>query len=78
MRRLAVQKGLTTYMVKKHYADGQTDYEMKDEVLEDLRAYKSWYNFDKLGQVVKRERCSRMVCGTAIRGKTPPKRGVVT
>ncbi len=38
--------------VKAHYANGLSDYEMKDKVLEDLRAYQDWYNFDELGLVI--------------------------
>lgn len=38
--------------VKKHYANGLADYEMKAEVLEDMRAYKDWVNFNELGLVI--------------------------
>jgi len=38
--------------VKAHYANGLTDYEMKDRVLEDMQAYRDWYNFNELGVVI--------------------------
>jgi hypothetical protein len=38
--------------VKKHYADGLADYEMKAEVLQDMRAYEDWVNFNELGLVI--------------------------
>ncbi len=38
--------------VKKHYANGLSDYEMKAKVLEDMRAYRNWQNFNELGLVI--------------------------
>lgn len=38
--------------VKKYYAQGQSDFEMKDKVTRDLVAYKDYYGFDGLGRVI--------------------------
>jgi glyoxylase-like metal-dependent hydrolase (beta-lactamase superfamily II) len=38
--------------VRKYYADGLTDYEMKAGVLKDMHFYKNWVNFEELGLVI--------------------------
>ena len=34
------------------YAEGLSDFEMKDEVIEDLAAFKDWDNFDDIGRAI--------------------------
>lgn len=38
--------------VKTHYENGLSDYEMKEGVEKDMRAYKDWVNFDELGLLI--------------------------
>ena len=38
--------------VKKYYAQGLSDFEMKDKVMHDLAAYQDYYGFDSLGRVI--------------------------
>jgi glyoxylase-like metal-dependent hydrolase (beta-lactamase superfamily II) len=38
--------------VKRHYEAGLSDFEMKDEVIEDLAAFKDWDNFDDIGRAI--------------------------
>jgi len=38
--------------VKRHYEAGLTDFEMKDEVIEDMAAFKDWSNFDDIGRAI--------------------------
>ena len=38
--------------VTKYYEQGLADYEMKDQVSDDLAEYRDWYNFDQLGRVI--------------------------
>lgn len=38
--------------VETYYAQGLADYEMKDQVIQDLEAYRDWSNFDQLGRVI--------------------------
>ncbi len=38
--------------VKKYYDQGRGDFEMKDKVMNDLAAYKTYYGFDHIGRVI--------------------------
>jgi glyoxylase-like metal-dependent hydrolase (beta-lactamase superfamily II) len=38
--------------VKKYYDQGLSDFEMKEKVMSDLNAYKSYYGFEDLGRVI--------------------------
>jgi glyoxylase-like metal-dependent hydrolase (beta-lactamase superfamily II) len=38
--------------VKRHYEAGLTDFEMKDEVIADMAAFKDWDNFDDIGRAI--------------------------
>lgn len=38
--------------VTKYYEQGLADYEMKDQVSEDLAEFRDWHNFDELGRVI--------------------------
>ena len=38
--------------VQKYYDQGQSDYEMKQKVIDDLSEYKDWYNFNEMGKVI--------------------------
>jgi glyoxylase-like metal-dependent hydrolase (beta-lactamase superfamily II) len=38
--------------VTKYYEEGLADYEMKDQVIQDLAAFKGWNNFNEMGRVI--------------------------
>jgi glyoxylase-like metal-dependent hydrolase (beta-lactamase superfamily II) len=38
--------------VTKYYNAGLADYEMKEQVINDLAEYKDWYNFNEIGRVI--------------------------
>jgi glyoxylase-like metal-dependent hydrolase (beta-lactamase superfamily II) len=38
--------------VEKHYDEGLLDYEMRDQVAEDLEEFSDWFNFDDLGRLI--------------------------
>ena len=38
--------------VKRHYEAGLSDFEMKDNVIEDMAAFKDWDNFDDVGRAI--------------------------
>lgn len=38
--------------VAKGYWQGRADYEMREDIVQDLAAYRDWYNFDDLGRVI--------------------------
>lgn len=38
--------------VTKYYGEGLADYEMKDQVINDLSEYKDWNNFNEMGRVI--------------------------
>lgn len=38
--------------VKRHYEAGLSDFEMKDEVIEDMATFEDWDNFDDIGRAI--------------------------
>lgn len=51
--RLAFSFHQTLYnSVKRHYEAGLSDFEMKDEVIADMAAFKNWDNFDDIGRAI--------------------------
>lgn len=38
--------------VENYYEQGLSDYEMKEKIIQDLSAYKDWFNFSEIGRVI--------------------------
>lgn len=39
-------------LVTKYYKQGLADYEMKDQILEEMAEYRDWHNFSEMGRVI--------------------------
>jgi len=41
-----------TESVTRYFKQGQQDYEMKDKIVDELKEYRDWHNFDEMGRVI--------------------------
>jgi len=39
-------------LVKQHYDQGVSDFEMRDQIVKDMQQYKDWVNFNDLGRII--------------------------